>query len=355
MNLTPDVLVIGLGPAGSRAAAAAAEASLAVVALERRAVAGSPVQCAEFVPLMLDQELRGLNAVTAQTVTRMATYVEGEPADETREFRGRMIDRAAFDQRLADAAAAAGAHCLRGVGLLAIEADGAVLTTDRRRLRPKVLIGADGPRSRVAAAIGSVWGDMVETRQILVPLLKPHDATDIFLRAAYPGGYGWLFPRGDKANLGLGVVASARHRLKDLLAELHAELVTAGRVGDAVLGCTGGAIPVAGRRRAVGRLGDTAVLLAGDAAGLTNPITGAGIVSAVQSGALAGRAAATWLHGDAAALPNYEADLAETFDAALARAKARRAAVMNAYAAGRLAPAGALRASWIAYPEYWAA
>ena len=37
------------------------------------------------------------------------------------------------------------------------------------------------------------------------------------------------------------------------------------------------------------------MLLAGDAAGLTNPVTGAGIASAVQSGALAGRAAADFI------------------------------------------------------------
>ena len=33
----------------------------------------------------------------------------------------------------------------------------------------------------------------------------PHDATDIFLRADYRGGYGWLFPKGAVANVGLGV------------------------------------------------------------------------------------------------------------------------------------------------------
>jgi len=47
---TPDVLVIGLGPAGSRAAEAAAKACLHVIALEKRPAAGTPVQCAEFVP-----------------------------------------------------------------------------------------------------------------------------------------------------------------------------------------------------------------------------------------------------------------------------------------------------------------
>ena len=50
---TPDVLVVGLGPAGSRAAAITAAAGLNVIGLERRRTAGSPVQCAEFVPVAL--------------------------------------------------------------------------------------------------------------------------------------------------------------------------------------------------------------------------------------------------------------------------------------------------------------
>jgi hypothetical protein len=83
-----------------------------------------------------------------------------------------------------------------------------------------------------------------ETRQITVPLRKPQDATDIFLSGDYRGGYAWLFPRGDVANLGLGVIPSDRHRLKSLLLQLHARLVDEDRVGSEVLALTGGAIPV---------------------------------------------------------------------------------------------------------------
>ena len=68
------------------------------------------------------------------------------------------------------------------------------------------------------------------------------------------------------------------------------------------------------------------MLLAGDAAGLTNPVTGAGIASAVQSGALAGRAAADLLGGRAGALDDYEEELGDIFDAALGRALRRRRA-----------------------------
>ena len=47
-----------------------------------------------------------------------------------------------------------------------------------------------------------------------------------------------------------------------------------------------------------GKLGKTLVFLAGDAAGLTNPITGAGIAAGVMSGRLAGETIAAYLAGD---------------------------------------------------------
>lgn len=346
-----DVIVVGLGPAGSCAAAAAAAAGARVIALEARARPGTPVQCAEFVPALLDQELAGLDAVTVQAIARMLSVVEAAPADETTGFPGRMIDRAAFDARLVEAATAAGAACRFGCRLDRVDAEGTLRTTSGAVLRARLIIGADGPRSRVGAASGRRNRALVETRQITVALPHRHDATDIFLRAAYTGGYGWLFPKGAVANLGLGLAAQARPRLKPLLAALHAELVAAGRVGERVLGRTGGAIPVGGRLPALRWLGAVPALLVGDAAGLANPVTGAGIAAAVQSGTLAGRAAAAWLGGRGGALAEYEDDLAELFDAALARALARRAALL----AEAVPDAAALRAGWIAYPQYWTA
>lgn len=352
---TPDVLVVGLGPAGSRAATAAAEAGARVVALERRAAPGSPVQCAELVPALLDQEVAGLAAITAQSIARMLTFVAAEPADETSCFPGRMIDRAGFDRQLAEGAAAAGAECRCGVSVLAIEADGTVRTSDGETLRPRLVIGADGPHSRVGAAIGRVNRAIVETRQITVPLLRRHDATDIFLAADYVGGYGWLFPKGDVANLGIGVAAEERRRLRPLLGALYRRLVAEGRVGGTASALTGGAIPVGGRLTATGAVGGMAVLLAGDAAGLANPVTGAGIAAAVISGNLAGKAAAAWLGGGGCALDDYEEELGELFDAALARALRRRETVLAAYRRGGAPGPETLRAGWIAYPRYWAA
>ena len=143
--------------------------------------------------------------------------------------------------------------------------------------------------------------------------------------------------------------------LKPMLAALCEKLAGERRIGTRAFALTGGAIPVGGRLRSVGRLGRTAVLLAGDAAGLTNPVTGAGIASAVQSGALAGRAAVDFLGGRAAALDDYEEELGDIFDAALGRALRRRREVLACYADGGRPDARALSDGWIASPHYWAA
>jgi digeranylgeranylglycerophospholipid reductase len=351
----PDIVIVGLGPAGSRAATVAAGAGCSVIAIERRLEAGCPVQCAEFVPAMIERDVPDVRTVAQQKITRMLSFTEARHCTETPDFRGWMIDRAAFDRMLAAEAGRAGAECRYGTSVLAIDSDGTVHTSDARVLRPRLLIGCDGPRSRVGAAIGQSNRALVDTRQVTAPLIVPHDATDIFLSAEYPGGYGWLFPRGAVANVGIGVMMDHRQRLKVLLAELFARLSALRRIGTHPFALTGGAIPVGGRLRSIGRLGSVQVLLAGDAAGLTNPVTGAGIASAVQSGTLAGQAAADALGGRASAHDDYEEELGEVFDAALGRALQRRSQVLAHYGRGNRPDRRALEGGWISSPNYWAA
>jgi geranylgeranyl reductase family protein len=347
-RLAADVLVVGLGPAGASAAAAAAKAGLAVIGIDRKAYAGTPVQCAEFVPLALSEAVMA----ERQPIAAMRTMVEGDAPDLTEGFCGRMIDRADFDAALVARARAAGADCRFTAPLAGLTPDGEAHLVDGTRIAARLVIGADGPRSRVGLAIGSSNTDLVETRQITVPLAGPHTATDIFLSAEMVGGYGWLFPKGDIANLGVGVAAAHRPRLKPVLERLRQKLIAEGRIGDAVLGHTGGAIPVGGMVRPFGLLGARAVLLAGDAAGLVNPVTGAGIAAAVISGRMAGEAAAAWLAGEGGALEDYAEQLDDYFGPALARALGRRRELLARYQEEGPGPAD-LRRGWIAYPQYW--
>ena len=350
-----DILVAGLGPAGARAAEAAAVCGKSVLAVDRKRKAGHPVQCAEFVPALLTQELEALDAVTQQPIARMLTVVEDGQADVKGDFPGRMIDRESFDAALVAKAEAAGADCRFGVELSALERDGTAVLSDCSRIRARLIIGADGPRSRVGKAIGIVNRDLVETRQMTVPLLRPHDATDIFLAAEIRGGYGWLFPKGEVANLGIGVVAESKRDLKPLLERMREMLIAEGRIGREVFGHTGGVIPVGGFIGASGMLAEVPAVLAGDAAGLTNPITGAGISAAAISGRMAGEAAVSWLEGDRGALDEYGEDIADLFGPALAHARQRREQILKHYENDHAPTMGDLRQGWVAYPEYWAA
>ncbi|KAB2919275.1 MAG: NAD(P)/FAD-dependent oxidoreductase [Hyphomicrobiaceae bacterium] len=354
-----DILVAGLGPAGATAAAAAARADRRVLAIDRKRQAGLPVQCAEFVPAMIGPLLEAdqtaaVRSSWRQGVRAMHTFVEDDAPHLKEHFPGHMIDRAAFDAALVAAAVAEGAECRFGVGLSSVDTDGTARLSDGRAVEARVIIGADGPRSPVGRAIGQVNRELAETRQITIPLLKPFDATDIFLSARISGGYAWLFPKADRANLGLGIAPEQRHLLKPLLDDLHRQLVAEGRVGRDVLGHTGGAIPVGGMLHPQGEIGRSLVLLAGDAAGLTNPITGAGINPAVISGRLAGLAAAEAVGGTGGAC-RYAEELEDLFKSSLDRALARRRQLMHVYADGGRPSRDELQRSWIAFPQYWAA
>jgi digeranylgeranylglycerophospholipid reductase len=356
-----EVFVLGLGPAGASAAAEAARRGRSVLAVDRKREAGRPVQCAEFVPAMIGMDVGNLADSAQQPIRAMTTYVEDDAPDRKESFPGQMLDRGAFDARLVDEARRAGAQCRLGVSARRIAPDGRVDLSDGTLIEPAVIVGGDGPRSLAGRAIGQSNTAMVETRQITVPLLIPHLATDIFLSAEIPGGYAWLFPKGRVANLGAGVDPAHKARLADIVANLHRSLTESGRVGAAVLGMTGGLIPVGGMLTAWGMLDGggmldgVLVLLAGDAAGLTNPVTGAGIAPAVHSGRLAGRAASDWIGGDRSAGAGYQEELESVFEVALERAVRRRRELSEAFAAGLQPDKAALRRGWIAYPEYWAA
>ncbi|MCY4395472.1 MAG: NAD(P)/FAD-dependent oxidoreductase [Rhodospirillaceae bacterium] len=343
MSRNVDILVVGLGPAGASAAREAARAGASVLAVDRKRAAGEPVQCAEFVPWLIGQVVEGVAPVAVQPIEAMHTFVESAAFDRTDGFTGTMIDRDRFDALLVDQAREAGADCRFDT-----------VWDDGFAVAAQLIIGADGPRSGVRAATGLPQPRLIETRQIAVPLLDWNRATDIFLSSGIEGGYAWLFPKGDAANLGVGLAPAARRQLKPVLETLRERLMAEGRIGGAILGHTGGAIPVEGIAGPVAALPDgTPVLLAGDAAGLTNPVTGAGIPAAVMSGGLAGEAAGRWIAGAADALDYYAEEIEDLFGASLRRAVQRRRDLERAFAESVPQPAD-LRRGWIAYPEYWA-
>ena len=324
-SLRCNVVVVGAGPAGSCAAREAAAAGASVVVVDRRRVVGLPVQCAEYIPAPLLGEAGLGRDCVVQDVAGMRTWLNGRLIQELA-APGCMIRRDRFDQALAEAAQAAGATFRLGATALSLS-DRTLVARDASgrplAITADVVIGADGPHSRIGRAIGSANSRCLPAVQFRVRLTRPLSHTEVFFDDRIHGGYAWLFPKGEEANLGLGLMRPGPDRpgIASLLRTLLAELAAEGRILAEPLGGFGGWIPAEAPRRVV-RGG---VILAGDAAGHTHPITGAGIFQAVMGGKMAGQwAAKAALAGDAALLSGYQEQWDDFYGETLSRAHARR-------------------------------
>jgi geranylgeranyl reductase family protein len=224
-----------------------------------------------------------------------------------------MTQRRRLDLHLAEQAVAAGADFRDGTAVSGISLgdDGATARVGETTVRARFLVGADGANGVVAKAAG--LGDGIVRGVALeanVPWgvlgRSPYEGTAWVELGVVAGGYAWVFPKGDHANLGVGGWMSEGPKLRehlDRLASVHG-------VDPAALES------VRGHRLPMRRLGSPAargrVLLVGDAAGLVDPLSGDGMYEAFVSARLAAEA--------------VFAGKPETYEPALAAALDRHAA-----------------------------
>ena len=349
-----DVLVVGSGPAGSSAARAAAQAGVCVVVAERRHIVGRPVRCAEYIPAMLVGQADVGDEYIVQRTTGMRSFLHGRCIQDM-VAPGCVIDREMFDQALARAAVCSGARILPGHAAVGREggAGSRVLLSAPNNatigVAARVVIGADGPVSRVARWVGLPRPHCLPSIQVRLPLQEKLEHTHIYFDESIRAGYAWVFPKGNVANVGLGMLPTpGTPGLRWALRRFVRGMVGLGLVGDRPLGLTGGWIPAGPPRSYV--YGDT--ILAGDAAGHTHPITGAGIFQAVVGGAMAGRwAARAVLEDDLSLLRKYEEEWADFYGDALSHAHQRR----QLWEAHTGSLDAAIKKFWIGFREYYAA
>ncbi|MEA3377852.1 MAG: NAD(P)/FAD-dependent oxidoreductase [Chloroflexota bacterium] len=353
-----DVVVVGAGPAGCSAALAAARAGARALILEKRREIGRPVQCAEYVPRQLRRHVPWSSDWVAQKIGLMRTHLPDGNVVET-PAAGYVIHRDLFDQGLADAARRAGAEVMLETQAVERTDDGLIARQglDTFEIGARVIVGADGPRSTVGGWIRQVdqprgiaipQGQRVLlAAQCRVHLREPMEATRVYFDPFYVGGYGWLFPKGELANVGVGVSSDKGPSLQEALRHLFDRLEIR---PSAVIGHSGGLIPCGGPPRHTRRRN---VILVGDAAGQTHPITGAGVAHACLCGQMAGRAAAkAALSGDTGALEEYEREWRDYLGGVLAHAAAKRRFLERSWKQDPAALSALLRQTWVAFPAY---
>jgi digeranylgeranylglycerophospholipid reductase len=287
-----DVLVVGGGPAGLFAALAAARDGVNVVVAEQKRTIGQPVQCAEAVDTHAFRESNVDDGVVVQRISKIKTHWPDETVEKDVGFY--MVNRSIFEKRIAVQAIKAGAKLLIATRAVGKEGDSVVLQkgSERIEVRPKVIIGADGPASVVARWMKSQNSEYCLGLQYEVPLAGPMDFAEFFLQPEYFGGYAWIFPKGETANAGLMIKVDhsvgAHRQIDDLLKGFLDRLEVENKVINTPVGLTSGMIPAG---KPVSSVKDN-ILLVGDAASQTHSILGEGIFQAVKFGKIAGSVAA---------------------------------------------------------------
>ncbi len=303
---TYDAVVVGGGPAGATAAADLARAGRSVLLLDR---AGRIKPCGGAIPPRL---VRDFDIPDSQIVARIKSARMVSPKDAQVDmpigggFVG-MVDREHFDEFLRERAKYLGAERRTGFfdrvshdadGVAVVEyhdkaEDGAAIP---RRVRARVVVGADGAKSAVAKqcvkgadrvpyvfAYHEILRAPAHAKDALGRLFEP-GRCDIFYQGKLsPDFYGWVFPHGDTVSVGSG---SARKGFS-IRGSVTALRAASGLSGAQTIRREGAPIPMKPMRRwDNGR----DVVLAGDAAGVVAPASGEGIYYAMEGGRLAAQA-----------------------------------------------------------------
>lgn len=344
-----DILVIGAGPAGSSAAFTAARQGLNVLLIDRKSVVGEPVRCAEHIPSMLLKEIDIGKGFIVQTVSGMKTILPDGNIKETM-APGLMIRRDLFDQAMALKAVESGAVMWLNTRALYREGKGVVVRKKdvEYKINAGIIIGADGPATRVGRWIDSENKNLIPAIQVTADLVKPMDFTEVYFDKEIFGGYGWLFPKGDKANIGIGKRKENGRpgSIKKVLERFIARLIEEGKIQGEILGYTVGFIPAERVRNVV----HGNIALAGDAAGQTHPVSGAGVAQAVICGQMTGKWAARAIKSeDLGMLSEYDREWRELYGETLERAFNRRELMEKEWEHLD----GVIRRCWIAFKEYY--
>ena len=284
--------IVGGGPAGATAAYRLASAGASVLVLDK-ATFPRDKPCGGGVTGRAARQLPfSITPVVEDVVDRMECGLRyrSHVIRRARAPLAYMTQRRRLDHFLLQKAAEAGAEVREGE------------TADARELDARIVIGADGcngsSAKQLGLADGVVHGVALEANY---PYEARYAGAIVLEIAVIRGGYGWIFPKGDHLNVGVGGNAEEAPKLRT---ELRRMCEAYGVDPEAASDTRGYRLPMRLRGARLAR-GRTAVI--GDAAGLVDPLSGDGMYEAFLSAKLVTNAALDVLARRAESLDAYQA------------------------------------------------
>jgi digeranylgeranylglycerophospholipid reductase len=297
-----DIVIVGAGPAGSITAKTCAEGGLDVLLIEKRQEIGDPVRCAEGVgkDALIKHIAPDKRWIAAEVKGSRIIAPDGTQilmsGDAAMKDVGYTLERKVFDRVLAQKAAMAGAEVMvktRATGLLRnngkITGITAMFMGKTQDIKADIVIGADGIESKVGRWAGidtSLKLPDIETcAQFLVTNFDPGEYSEFYMGERFaPSGYVWIFPKGGySANVGIGILGSRSGNVRAItqLQKFVDTYIPQGKIVEMVVG----GVPVSGPIKQTYADG---LMLVGDAARQSDPLTGGGITNAMDAGKMAG-------------------------------------------------------------------
>ncbi|HYY32983.1 MAG TPA: geranylgeranyl reductase family protein [Gaiellaceae bacterium] len=303
-----DAIVVGAGPAGSTAAYRLARAGADVLLLDRARFprdkpcgGGVTERAARLLPFSLDPVVEDVATEVDLRLRYGKTIRRGDGVPLVY-----LTQRRRLDLFLAEQAASAGADVRDGVRATAVE-EGAVSAASDR-YEADVVIGADGVNGVSAKALrlggNRHVGVALEGNVPNAKLERDYRGKIVLEFGVVPGGYAWVFPKGEHANFGVGGWGSEGPALRDHLRRL---CDAHGVAAEDLQEVRGYRLPLRSPESALAR---RRALLVGDAAGLIDPVSGDGMFEGFLSSRYAADAVLDLLHGKTANLEPYGPRLA---------------------------------------------
>ena len=309
-----DVVVVGGGPAGSSTAYHLARRDVRVLVIDKETfprdkICGdgiAPRAVRTLYKMGLEERLDGqFNKFHGFRFAGPGRTVIETPIPPTPSFpdHGYIIRRVDLDKILLDYARENGAEVWEGCSVTApLVEDGRVAGVKALRdgqeveVNAKVVVGADGPHSTLGKAMGLLVNDAhylgISIRQYVEGAERIGDHLEIYSEKEIIPGSGWIFPVSETvANVGVGAMLyHIRRRRMDLHEMLETFMTDTRHVAPKLKN----ARPISPARGSLLRVGLKAskvecpgMILVGDAASMTNPVSGEGITYALETGELA--------------------------------------------------------------------
>lgn len=315
-----QILVVGGGPAGLKAAQASAAAGATTLVIEREPAIGEPVRTSGATALETMREF-DIPSSLYHPISRLRLCSPRDEAvfDSNEPFG--VIDVKATYKHLAKQAEAAGAVVATGVEATAplVKNDRVVgcrlrIGDERKQVGCEVLIDASGYRAVLSKAAGLHGGftrfGVGAEHEILSSTVRQDELLLVVGNRYAPSGYAWVFPWGaDRVRVGVGLLhddtrSDPRKLLNTFVSDLHQFDVNLGDFE--ITESHFGLIPADGL---AARMAGSGILAVGDAGGVATLVVGEGIRLSMVSGRLAGETAARAVrsgeHADAV-LKGYE-------------------------------------------------